>query len=140
MAIAIKKHAKVDITFLLLPSFTGFLYFVPNILSQIVVPLQTSSRSSHRRCSVKVVFLKICEISQENISVGVSSKWSCRPTLLKSHMCFLVKFRKFLRTPILKNIWERLLLSFLEFTKLNHNVFLWLSWRHCFLYNNIINC
>ena len=40
--------------------------------------------------------------------------------------------RKFLRTPFLKNIWERLLLSFLGFAKLNHNVFLWLSWRHHF--------
>ena len=30
--------------------------------------------------------------------------------------------------------------SFLGFTKRNHNVFLWLLWRHRFLYNSIINC
>ena len=49
--------------------------------------------------------------------------------------CFPVKFSKFLRTTILRNICERLLLSFLEFKQLNHNVFLWLSWRHRFMYN-----
>ena len=32
-----KKHGKVEITFLVHSSFTGFLYFVPNILSRIVV-------------------------------------------------------------------------------------------------------
>ena len=121
-------------TFLVLSSFTGFLYFVANILSEIVVPSQTPSRNSHWRCSVTKVFLKICEISQENICVGVSFKKRLQ------HKCFPVKFLKFLITPILKNICERLLLSFLGFTKLNHNVFLWLSWRHRFLYNNIINC
>ena len=40
-------------TFLVLTSFIGFLYFVPNILSEIVVPSQTPSRSSYQRCSVK---------------------------------------------------------------------------------------
>ena len=30
------------------------------------------SRSSHRRCSVKKVFLKVSQYSQENTSVGVS--------------------------------------------------------------------
>ena len=32
-----------------------------------------SFKSSHRRCSVKKVFLKISQISQENTCVGVSS-------------------------------------------------------------------
>ena len=39
------------------------------------------------------------------------------------HRCFSVKCRKFLRTPILKNIYERLLLFFLGFTTI-YNVFL----------------
>ena len=38
------------------------------------VPSQTPSRSSHLGCFVKKVFLKICEILQENICVGVSFK------------------------------------------------------------------
>ena len=38
LAIAVKKYAKVDIKLLLVRySFTRFLYFVPNILSRIVV-------------------------------------------------------------------------------------------------------
>ena len=39
-------------------------------------------------------------------------------TLLKKrlqHWCFPVKFAKFLRTPILRNIWERLLLTPIKF-------------------------
>ena len=71
-------------TFLVMSSFTGFLYFVPNnMLSEIVVPSQTPSRSSHRRCSVKEQFLKSCEISQENICFGVSFKKSWRPDYLQ---------------------------------------------------------
>ena len=54
-------------------------------------------RSSHRRCSVKNVFLKISQISQEKTGVFL---WNL------SHRCFPVKFR---RTRILKNICERLL-------------------------------
>ena len=39
-------------------------------------------RSSHRRCSLKKVFLKVLWISQENICVGVrkTSAWSCNFT------------------------------------------------------------
>ena len=52
-----KKHDKVEITFLVHSSFTGFLYFVPNILSTIVgtkvlLKLTTLSfwtRFSHKR-------------------------------------------------------------------------------------------
>ena len=36
-----------------------------------LVPSQTPSRSSHWRCSVKKLFLKICETLQENTCVGV---------------------------------------------------------------------
>ena len=66
----------------------------------------------------------ISEMPQENTCVGV------RPaTLLKRglHKCFLVKFAKFLKTIIFKNISERLLLCidyfgiywFLQFTKIH---------------------
>ena len=109
-------------------------HLIPNILKwqdcnifTKLVPSQTSSRSSHWRCSVKKVFLKICEVSQKNICVGVSGHQACNFIKKRlQHMCFPVKFHKFLRTPILKNICERLLLSFRGFTRLNHNVFLWL--------------
>ena len=137
-------------------------------------------RSSHRRCSVKKVFLKILQISEVNTCVGVCferrSHWRCSAeklflkffqentcvgvSLIKfvktckisdifkstyfeehlqttasvlnkiagpkvsnfikkrlQHRCFLVKFAKFLRTPISKNIYERLLLSIDFFPK-----------------------
>ena len=63
------------------------------------------------------MFLKISQISQENTCVGVSFWWGlmrfwCRP-LKKSlqHRCVPVNIAKFLRTPTLTNICERLLLS-----------------------------
>ena len=57
------------------------------------------------------VFLKILQISQENICVGVSYLQSCKPSgcnFTKKgpiHRCFPVKFEKMWRTPILNNIW-----------------------------------
>ena len=53
--------------------------------------------------------LKICEIAQENNFIKKRLQ----------HRCFPVKFCKFLKAPILKNTFERLLLPFLGFTKLN---------------------
>ena len=109
--------------FIVMGIFLKHLWLILNIIKwqdcKIFTKLvlsQTPSRSSHRRCYVNFIKKRL------------------------PHMCFPVKFRNFLRTPILKNICERLLLSFLGFTKLNHNVFLWLSWRHRFLNNNVINC
>ena len=70
-------------------------------------------RSSHRRCSVKKVFLKI---SQENTCIGVcfnnvAGLQACKfIKKILQHWCFLMKFAKFLRTPTLKNNCERLLL------------------------------
>ena len=93
-----------------------------------LVPSQNPSRGSHWRCFIKKVFLKISEISCSFIKKR------------QQHRSFPVKLRKFLRTPILNNISEGLLLPFLGFTKLNHSIFLWVSRRHPFLYNNIINC
>ena len=103
-----------------------------------LVPSQTPFRTSHQRCSVKKIFLKIYKIPQKNTCVGVCFFNFIRKRL--QHRCFPVKFAKFLGRTILKNICECLLLPFLGFTKLNLNVFLWLSWRHRFLYNNIMNC
>ena len=60
------------------------------------------------------MFLKVSHISQENTFVGVSFKAFRRKTLLRINsntVKFLVKFAKFLRTPILKNIYEQLLLN-----------------------------
>ena len=88
--------------FILMGIFLKHLWLIPNILKwkcrkifTKLVPSQTPSSSSHRWCSVKKVFLKICEISQENICVGVSFI-KRRP----QHMCFPVKFCKFLRTSV----------------------------------------
>ena len=57
--------------FLLMGIFLKHLWLIPNILKwqdckifTKLVPSQTPSRSSHWRCSVKKVFLKICKISQ----------------------------------------------------------------------------
>ena len=68
------------------------------------------SKSSHQRCSIKKVFLKISQNSQENICAIVSffnKVASPRPaTLLKKrlwHRCFPVNFAKFLRTPFLQS-------------------------------------
>ena len=36
-------------------------------------------KNSHRRCSVKKVFLKISQNSQENTSAEVSFQYNCRP-------------------------------------------------------------
>ena len=75
-----------------------------------------SFKSSHQRCSVKKVILKILQISMENTCAGVffnkvAGLQVCNfiKKILR-HMYFPVKVAKFFRTPILKNICERLLL------------------------------
>ena len=60
---------------------------------------------------MKKLFLKISEYLQENTSVGVSGLGSA--TLLEKriqHRCFPASIVKFLRTPILKIIRDRLFL------------------------------
>ena len=57
-----------------------------------------------QRCSVKKVFLKILQNSQENIRARIFIL--INTALLKKrlwHRCFLVNFAKFLRTPSLQN-------------------------------------
>ena len=71
--------------------------------------------------SKKGLFLKFLQIFEENTCAGVSFQQGLQAcnkvfrgaTLLKrdSNTCFPVKFAEFLRTPILKNICERLLLK-----------------------------
>ena len=87
-------------------------------LSQVVeleMPGNSSTifRSSHRRCSVKKVFSNILWYSQENTCVGASLLINLQlispVALLKrdSNTDFLVDLGQFLRTPILKNIWDQ---------------------------------
>ena len=67
---------------------------------------ETRVKSSRRRCSVKKSVLK-------NFT-GKNLCWSLFLIKLLArlqHRCFPMKFKKFLRTPIVKNICERLLLS-----------------------------
>ena len=59
--------------------------------------------SSHRSCSVKKMFLKILQISQENTCVRAFLIMLFIKKGLQ-HRRFPVKFVKILRTPILKNI------------------------------------
>ena len=72
-------------------------------------------KSSHRRCSIK--FRKIYREAPvlESLFNKVAELEAC--TFIKKrlqHWCFSVNIAKLLRTPILKNICERLLLIFLR--------------------------
>ena len=68
-----------------------------------------SLRSSHRRNSLKKLFLKISQNSQENTCARASF-------LIKVflHRCFPVNFANFLRTPFLQNTSGRLLRKHVE--------------------------
>ena len=75
-------------------------------------------RSSHRRCSVKEVFLEISQNSQEKYlcqSLFLNKVAGLRPAaLLKKsfwHRCFPVNFAKFLRTPFFTEHLQWLLLN-----------------------------
>ena len=59
-----------------------------------------------QRCSVKKLFLKISQNSQENTCARVSSLIKLQPYVIKKETlarCFPVNFAKFLRTPFLQN-------------------------------------
>ena len=81
--------------------------------------LPVQRRNSHQRCSVKKVFLKISQYSQENTVLEflfnkVAGLQGCNFIEKKfHHRCFQVRFAKFLKTPILKNICKQLLLTML---------------------------
>ena len=71
-------------------------------------------RSSRRRCSVKEGVLKdSANFTEKHLCWSLFLIKLQASTLIKrlQHRCFPVKFEKFLRTPILKNICERLLLK-----------------------------
>ena len=73
-----------------------------------------TDRSSLRRCSVKKVFLKILQNSQENncarVSLLIKLKTKACNFIKKRiwHRCFLVNFAKFARTPFSQNTSGRL--------------------------------
>ena len=72
-----------------------------------------SFKSGHQRCYVKKVVLKISQLSQENTFIGVSFLIKLQVFRKLQYRYFPVKFAKFWRTLILKNILEWLLLLLL---------------------------
>ena len=76
----------------------------------------SNHRSTHQWCSLKTLFLKVSQYSQENTCFGVlfNEVASLRPgTLLKKTptQVFCLNVVKLLRTPILKDICEQRLLK-----------------------------
>ena len=78
----------------------------------------SSLKRTHRKCSKKKAVLKNYAILNGKHCVGVSLEQTRRPSSCNSiekrlqHRWFSVNIAKILRTPILKNMWERLLLRF----------------------------
>ena len=90
-------------------------------------------KSIHWRCSVKKVFLKNSQNSQENTCARVFQLW---------RRCFPVNFEKFLRTPFLQNTsgWLLLTIYSQSITTLNNDnnaryitlqENIWQLWRRC---------
>ena len=75
-------------------------------------------RSSHRRCCIRKLFLKILQYTQETpVLESTFKKFTDLQTcnFIKKrpqHRCFPVNIAKFLILPILKNICKRLLFNF----------------------------
>ena len=71
-------------------------------------------RSSHQRCSIKKLFSKNYNIHRktpvlQSLFNKVATLQTCNFTKKRlQHRCFLMNIATFLRTPILKNISERL--------------------------------
>ena len=90
---------------LCLYKFISYKHFCTNLSKvnlEILRNFSTIFRSSNQRYSMKKLFLVFFMLA------------FMPSTLLKrdSNTCFLVNIAKFLRTPILENIWQRLLLHF----------------------------
>ena len=74
-------------------------------------------RSSYQKCSVKKIVLKIfAKVTGKHMCWSLFNKFAVLQAcnFIKQrpqHRCFPVRFAKFLRTPILKNICKRLLLG-----------------------------
>ena len=90
-------------------------YFYHKIFEPLQIGVKIlKTRSSHQKCSIKEAILK-----NFAIFTGKRPCWSLFLTKLQTcyfmkrrlhHRYFPMDIAKFLRTPILKNIWERLLL------------------------------
>ena len=75
-----------------------------------------------RRCSIKKVFLKISQISQENTCIKKENKKHRKTTLLKKslwHRCFPLNFAKFLRIPF---FYRSAVVAASGHTKKNHKI------------------
>ena len=107
--------------------FLNHPWLIPNILKwrnckifTKLVPSETPSRSSHRRCSVKKkTFLKIYKISRENTCAGVCFKLYLKETptqVLSSEICEVFMnayFEEYHRTTVsaLPSIYKKLTLT-----------------------------
>ena len=69
-------------------------WFLEIMLAELI-PMSQSSKAAVSRCSSKLVFIRISQISQEN---------TCVSSLFLKKIFQLVKFVNFLRTPFLQNI------------------------------------
>ena len=88
-----------------------FDHFVGLALKGLKISLFSLIGSSHRRCSIKRAVLKFAIFTHGNTCVGVSETEACNFIKKRlQHRFFPVNITKFLRTPILKNMCERLLL------------------------------
>ena len=91
-----------------------------------MLPSYKKQRSSHRRCSTKKGVLKnFLHFTGKHLCwCLLLIKLKARRPLLKrdSNWCFPVRFAKLLRTPILKNTYERL------FLKVVYLLCKWISW------------
>ena len=99
-----------DVIIAKLCDFVKIVYFSfrEGYINQILaVGLATDTKSSNRRCFVKKVFLKILQYSQEKHLCW--SLFFIQKRL--QYMYSSVNIAKSFRTPILKNICERLLLK-----------------------------
>ena len=89
--------------------------YVEHFLYGFGLLLLQNAESVARRCSTKQVFLKLLQNSQENTCVGVSLLVKFQPGGLQQKETgtdvFLWILQKVLRTPILQNICEQLLLE-----------------------------
>ena len=61
------------------------------------------NRSNHWRCSIKKLFLKVSQISQENTFARVSFIIKLQASVW--HRCFTVNFPKLFKTPFLQKTW-----------------------------------
>ena len=104
-----RSFLKVCMTLYRTPGVKGLIFSKP--------PENYPIRSNHQRCSVKKVLLKIWQISEEtpvleslfNRVAGLKACNFIKKRL--QHRRFPAKSAEFVRTPISKNICERLLLS-----------------------------